>query len=64
MSGYDKRLYELAKERGWVIPAAEGTKLDAETWNFYWRMMERSEQEKEAGNPDPGRPLPPHRTGR
>lgn len=53
-----------AEQRGWPAPGA-GSVLDRpnwhEAWIRYWQAMERYETKVAAGDPDPGRPVQPHR---
>ena len=54
--GYDPRLYRLATEKGWKLPATNTT-LPAHSWNHYWAQCEEYER-----NPSAGRPVVPHRS--
>lgn len=55
---YDPRLYRLANEKGWKLPAMNNP-FPSESWNEYWKGMEQYERD-----PSHGRPIPPHRVGR
>lgn len=61
MSGYDPRLYQLAVDKGWKLPATNNP-FPADAWNRYWAEKEDYERKLEAGDPDPGRPVVPHRS--
>jgi len=54
---YDPRLYRLAQEKGWKLPATNNP-FPPESWNRYWAAMEDYQR-----NPENGRPVPPHRSG-
>jgi hypothetical protein len=54
--GYDPRLYKLATEKGWNLPATSNT-IPAHSWNNYWAQYEEYER-----NPNVGRPSVPHRS--
>lgn len=57
------RLWKLeAERRGWGVPINDA--IPKEAWIRYWRAMEEYERKRTAGDPDPGRPVIPHRTGR
>jgi len=53
---YDKRLLNLAKEKGWKLP--KNDIFPPAAWNRYWAAMEDYQR-----NPENGRPIPPHRSG-
>jgi hypothetical protein len=54
---YDPRLYRLAEEKGWSLPATNNP-FPSDAWNRYWAAKEEYER-----NPEKGRPIPPHRSG-
>jgi hypothetical protein len=53
---YDPRLYKMAVNKGWHLPATNNP-LGSKPWNNYWSAMEEYEK-----NTDKGRPVVPHRS--
>jgi len=56
---YDKWEAE-ARRRGWKLPVE--TTLPRESWVQYWKACDNYERRRAAGEPDPGRPVAPHRS--
>lgn len=55
-----------AAARGWHIPPRQAPLAEEwmRAWVRYWVAMDEYERRIAAGDPDPGRPVVPHRTGR
>lgn len=51
-----------AQRRGWKTPAPTDA-MPADAWVRYWEAMHEYERRVKAGDPDPGRPVVPHRSG-
>jgi hypothetical protein len=51
----------LAEQRGWKVPLNDA--FPDQTWIDYWAAMAKYETQLAAGDPDPGRPVVPHRSG-
>lgn len=55
---------EIAEQRGWHVPPAGSVVAQwQEAWINYWLALEERERKLAAGEPDPGRPVAPHRSG-
>lgn len=50
----------IAVDRGWKVPINDA--FSQKAWITYWVAMERYEAKVAAGDPDPGRPVVPHRS--
>ena len=49
-----------AERRGWKTPVNKSS--PQESWVRYWVAMDDYERKVAAGDPDPGRPVVPHRS--
>jgi len=52
---------EKAIANGWRTPRVGGNRADMVAWLNYWKQMEDHDRKVAAGDPDPGRPVVPHR---
>lgn len=53
-----------AEQRGWKVPPPTSRLAQPdwnEAWVRYWVAMDNYERKVAAGDPDPGRPVQPHR---
>lgn len=50
----------IAATRGWKLPVNDSISQDS--WVTYWIAMDEYQRKVDAGDPDPGRPVVPHRS--